>query len=346
MRVFFLSAVFFLTAPAWAQTPMPAKDLPPPPALESAPDAPEAVAVPVSPDRVEQAKRQHVGDFDQLNRTGRGRMWVGGQIQEAWNNSIDTDGVYMATQCQDCTYKIRLREHMVTSIVLPAQTKITSFDIGDQENFQVRQRGDNILTLLPRRFGTDSSLLVYGEDGTVWPFYLWAEGVNSENVPDLKVVIRGQSKLAEQPIPLVPQEVKTTEVQEKKPKSPQQQAALKELAAATADEPESKPADDFIQNAPIDPDKFHGWDDYELWGDEDSLKPATIFRDDHFTYIQFGDRWKDVELPTAYVVVDGFDEVVNTRVQGRTYIVESTRPLITLKSGGSYLCIKYTGGKS
>ena len=47
-----------------------------------------------------------------------------------------------------------------------------------------------------------------------------------------------------------------------------------------------------------------------------------------------------------YVVVDEIDELVNTRVQGQTYIIESTRPLITLKSGQSYLCIKYTGETS
>jgi ComB9 competence protein len=52
-----------------------------------------------------------------------------------------------------------------------------------------------------------------------------------------------------------------------------------------------------------------------------------------------------VELPTAYVVVDGIDELVNTRVQGTTFIVESTHRLITLKSGQSFMCIQYKGGK-
>ncbi|WP_413208535.1 TrbG/VirB9 family P-type conjugative transfer protein [Rhodospirillum sp. A1_3_36] len=91
---------------------------------------------------------------------------------------------------------------------------------------------------------------------------------------------------------------------------------------------------------------MRGWGDYSLWGSDNTLKPRTVYRDDYFTYIKFGDRWKDIELPTAYVVVDEIDELVNTRVDGDTFIVESTRPLITLKSGASYLCIRYDGAES
>ncbi|QFT29524.1 Conjugal transfer protein [Labrenzia sp. THAF82] len=101
---------------------------------------------------------------------------------------------------------------------------------------------------------------------------------------------------------------------------------------------------DFLKTARFDPASLRGWDDYKLWGDN-SLRPEQVFRDDNFTYIQFGDKWNDLELPTAYVVVDGIDELVNTRVQGTTFIVESTHRLITLKSGQSFLCIQYKGAK-
>ena len=47
--------------------------------------------------------------------------------------------------------------------------------------------------------------------------------------------------------------------------------------------------------------------------------------------------------PTAYVVIDDLDELVNTRVVGTTYIIESTHKLITLKSGDSYMCVQYKG---
>ena len=102
-------------------------------------------------------------------------------------------------------------------------------------------------------------------------------------------------------------------------------------------------AGDFVERVEFDPGKLHGFEDYTLWGDE-SLKPETVFRDEHFTYIQFGDKWNSVELPVAFVVIDRVDEQVNTRVQGRTYIIESVAPLITLKSGTKFICIKFEGG--
>jgi ComB9 competence protein len=68
-----------------------------------------------------------------------------------------------------------------------------------------------------------------------------------------------------------------------------------------------------------------------------------VFRDRHFTYLQYGDKWDGTELPTAYVVVDGVDELVNTRVQGASFIIETTAPLISLKLGKKYLCIRYDG---
>ncbi len=101
---------------------------------------------------------------------------------------------------------------------------------------------------------------------------------------------------------------------------------------------------DFVEEATFDPNALRGWGKYKLWGSEE-LKPETVFRDDQFTYIKFGDKWKNIELPTAYVVVDKIDELVNTRIQGQTFIVESTRKLITLKSGKSFLCIEYPGDK-
>jgi ComB9 competence protein len=119
-------------------------------------------------------------------------------------------------------------------------------------------------------------------------------------------------------------------------------AAIDTAIAGLSDSNPGTPEGDFVAQSPFDPNALHGWGEYDLWGDE-TLRPETVFRDDHFTYIRFGKRWKDIELPTASVVVDGIDELVNTRVQGETYIIESTRPLITLKSGKSFLCIEYTG---
>ena len=68
-----------------------------------------------------------------------------------------------------------------------------------------------------------------------------------------------------------------------------------------------------------------------------------MFRDNRFTYIRFGDRFESLELPTAYLVKDEIDELVNTHLKGTTLVVEAVGRMITLKSGTQYLCIEYVG---
>ena len=299
---------------AWAQT-----------AVSDAP-RPARAARPVPASAVRQAEAQNNGEFPAMRRAA-----IGGQVQEAWDDAAATDGVVRFAFCDGCVYKVRLREHMVTVIELPAGETATRADVGDGGNFRVLRRGARRLAVKPQGMGVDTDLVVYGESGTTYPFYLRAESFNSKNVPDLIVrVVRSDLGGAEPDAGVVPEPADGG-------------------ASPSADAGDSGgSAADFVETVPFDPDALRGWGDYRLWSggpDGAALKPETVFRDDIFTYIRFGDNWGDVEFPTAYVVVDGIDEVVNTRRMGRTYVVESVHRLITLKSGKSYLCIQYTGDR-
>ncbi len=282
---------------------------------------------------VDQAKAQSEGNYSTMKRTS-----VGGQIQGAWDQATNTNGVFRYQYCQHCTYKVRLREHMVSVMELPDGEVIDKADVGDGTTFQVQIRDPNRLAIRPTGFGIDSNLIVYGKSGAIYPIYLRAESFNSKNIPDLLVRIEGTI-----PKPLTGLELIGLE-QTNIPSGTPQETAVTDLSNPDPLWSEG----DFVQEVPFDPDSLRGWGEYTLWSggvNGDGLKPETVFRDDYFTYIRFGEKWKDLELPTAYVVVDDIDELVNTRVQGRTFIVESTRKLITLKSGESYLCIEY-GGES
>jgi ComB9 competence protein len=316
-----------VTSPSLAQTPT---NLPPTP--------PPARAVADSV--LKQAEEHAEGNFATMNRAA-----VGGQVQEAWDDTGDGAGVFRYDLCETCTYRVRLREHMVTVIEFPEGEVIERADVGDGGSFDVNPRGLRRLAIKPLGFGVDSNLMVYGMSGTVYPIYLRAESFNSANVPDLYVQIIGQVAITD---------MEVTGIKNVKPGATSSTGITPLILDPAADAvtdletpaPDRK-AGDFVQEAPFNPDALRGWGDYKLWAggrDGEALRPETVFRDDHFTYIQFGDRWADIELPTAYVVVDDVDELVNTRVQGRTFIVESTRPLITLKSGLSFLCIQYEGG--
>ncbi|TYC78334.1 hypothetical protein FMN63_03495 [Stappia sp. BW2] len=268
---------------------------------------------------VPQAQAQAAGNFGPLARPES----IGGQIQEAWSRPGKKQGIHVQNFCGDCVYKVRLRQYMVSAIQLPKGVRIKSADLGDSSRFEVKKRSDNTLAVKPTGAGVDSSMLVYTDDGDVYSFYLRAEGINSKTVPDVSFRIVGPQSAG----------MSFVEFDAKGNPLPNGNAAVATHGSK-----------DFLQTEKFDPGALRGWNQYKLWGDK-KLRPEQVFRDDHFTYIQFGDKWNDVELPTAYVVVDGIDELVNTRVQGTTFIVESTHRLITLKSGQSFMCIQYTGGK-
>lgn len=306
----------------------------------------QVTRLPVPDSVLEQAREQFDGDYGQLVRPRSP-----GQTQRAWDENDATDAVHTAALCDGCVYKMRVREWFVSLIQLPEGERIESADVGDPSGFTVERRSDNRLMVKPLGAGYDSTLVVYGESGRIYPFYLRAEGFNSTNTPDVIFKIEGRvpdiDRLATQVVfePHGATDAAEQEMPDIRPESTGEREGndLDEIVSdLQTTEPET-PAEDFVANVEFDPAKLRGFDQYEIWGDDDTLVPERVYRDDHFTYIDFGDKWKDMELPVAYVVVDDIDETVNTRVQGRVYIVESTRELITLKSGKSFLCIKYKG---
>jgi ComB9 competence protein len=310
--------------------------------------APEAPALPVPASVIRQAESQLQGQFPAMARAG-----VGGQIQDAWNTSEPREGVQTFRRCEDCVYKVRLREFMVTTIILPEDAEIVTADLGDTTGFQVKVKSANMIAVRPASYGLDTDLNVYSKSGAVYPIYLRAESFNSKNLPDLvvKIVGRETPPKIDGPATAIDGPAGKDAAaggdearREKEGADGKGKAEDKTAAAVEALTNPKPPAGDFVRSIPFDPSTLHGWKDYKLWGDE-TLRPETVFRDGQFTYIQYGAKWDASELPAAYVVIDGIDELVNSRVQGTTFIVESINPLISLKNGKRFLCIQYTGEK-
>lgn len=307
-------------------------------AAADAPGAPDGLPVPES--AVEQADRQREGDFGPMLRPGL----PGGQIQEAFSYSESSAGVHDFLRCDGCVYKVRTRELMITTLVLPEP--VATVDLGDPAGFAAQLRGETMVALRPNGAGLDTSVTVHGSAGGLYAFYVRSEGFNSRNVPDLVVRVRDPSLFAGLDT-AGPGDGETVDDRERSVGAPgvgadAGDAGVSSLAARAGRELRAGGGGerDFVETVAFDPGKLHGWSDYRLWGDED-LAPEVVFRDDRFTYLQYGPLWAGLDLPTAYVVVDDVDELVNTRVRGRTYIVESTARLISLKSGSRFLCIEY-----
>ncbi|GAB3129057.1 hypothetical protein GCM10027256_32650 [Novispirillum itersonii subsp. nipponicum] len=306
------------------------------PAMMAAPSA----GMPPPASVIMQANNQQEGVYGYLERPRSA-----GQIQQIWDDASQKAGIYTVDACADCSYKVQVREWMVTTIELPRGEVIESVDLGDQRGFQVSQRGKGRLAVRPVGHGYDTNLLIYGKSGAIYPVYLRAIGFNAVEITDFVVRIQGTVSMPEDVADMAVPEISDDKGKAGNTPVNAKQAAASGLAQAFAGaDPQASPVQDFVQDAPFDPSKLRGWGQYRLSGNDDTMEPDTVFRDDRFTYIKYGERkWTSTELPTAYVVVDGIDELVNTRVMGDVFVIESTRPKITLKSGESYLCITYKG---
>lgn len=288
---------------------------------------------PIPQEILEQAAKQRSGDYGKLNRPAI----ASGQIQKAWDKAGNEQGVFVREECEACVYQVRLREFMSTAIQLPDNAIITKADLGDQSMFTLQTRSANTLAVMPKASGVDSSLTVYTEDNRVFTFYLRGEGVNSKNIPDLLYRITARREARPSFVSFFGKN------QDGSTANPEDLSAL---ASQANTDPAQNPAgkEDYVKTITFDPAKLRGWGDYKLWGDKE-LKPEIVYRDDYFTYIKYGERLSEVDLPTAYVVNDQYDELVNSRLVGDTYIIESTKRLITLKSGKKYMCIEYKGDR-
>ena len=337
MRRFACSGVavmaLLLSSPAFSFTGSPPPSTPPkageaaktaPAGLSKAPPVPDSVAA--------QAELQKEGYFGDLMRPESG-----GMIQEVWDYSDRRHGTYVTAACEDCVYKVRLREFMVTTIILPSDAEIEAADLGDAAAFQVQVRGANKVAVRPAGYGMDTNLNIYTRH-KVYSFYLRAEGFNSQNHPDLTVRITGTETPPELSVPV---SVSTAAATPRAAGQPLSLVGLQETAVKGLENPKPDKGD-FVRTIAFDPSQLHGFNDYSLSGDPE-LKPVRVFRDGQFTYLQYDKNWDGSELPTAYVVYDDIDEAVNTRVKGGTFIVEAVAKKIVLKSGKKFLCITYEG---
>ncbi len=262
------------------------------------------------------------------------------QFQRAWEQSSPEDGVYVTQICANCIYRMQTRELMVSTIQLPKLEKIAGFDLGDQSTFSAERRNDYTLAIQPLAYNVDTNLNIYTESGMVYPFYVRSLPFQSNLIPDLLVRIEDNG--------LVPGKfgLKTlhdvSEVMEKViPEQVQEKVTVSEVLENLKTPEQSE--EDFVRTIEFDPASLTGFNGYRVSGSADRrLRPKIVFRDKAFTYIQWDD-WDNFDQLTAYVVKHGIDTLVNTRVRGRTLIVESTADMISLKNRDSYLCLKWKG---
>jgi ComB9 competence protein len=264
-------------------------------------------------------------------------------VQGAFDKSDPRANVSRKAYDPNVTYKIRLREYMVTTIILPAGEKITGYNLGNKVVFTFTPLGvskkdgkvdnfDNKGEVFAKYAGADTNLTIFGESGNIYSFYLRCDSVFSDEMPQLVYYIDDPATTEQQ---AKPAPAEGTKDGEKTGKPDAQANAPKTEAPKTAEEA------DYLRSLPlVDPSKIsYG---YKVKAGDMGLKPVRIFDDSFFTYFQFSDEgnFDKTSAPIVYIVKDGHDVPVNNRVVNGTIIAEAISDKWTIRAGEKFLCVR------
>ena len=275
-------------------------------------------------------EHQKDGKFPRLER-----QHTLGAIQRVWDKAPNQAGVYAVTYSQEQLIKIRLREFMTTTVVLPSWEVIEEIIIGDSSTFEAVQKANHILLLRCKEFvGADSNITAVGKSGLVYTFYVRSEGYNSENLPDLRVHVHVPGD--------IPMSFSETSVGQEKSSS-------KKLKAALSQE-ETMKNNTLNTEYPssITPKLSRLNFKWSMAGDSD-IAPRQVFSDGVRTWFNFDNGTAKLleqqDLPIIARVIDGVDTPVNTRIEGSMLIAE-TEGVFTLRNGTKTVCVYPTDMKA
>ncbi|EPB1160445.1 TrbG/VirB9 family P-type conjugative transfer protein [Campylobacter upsaliensis] len=207
---------------------------------------------------------------------------------------------------KDKTQRIRTRFAMATTLIFPS--KISSYILGDKVGFEIEELPnlDNALAIKPTLIGIDTSLTVFTSDKKMHSFYLFSTDYKSNNDPDLIVHINDEeAKLSQNSTQnnnylIIKEGIAEIKVKKDEIYANYLQKALKRNSFLMAEE---------------------------------------IFNDKQFTYFKF-DKEKMPQIPSVFVVNDGQDSPIETKIIGNYIIAETTASKFTIRLGDSYICVE------
>lgn len=268
-----------------------------------------------------------------------------GMTQSAWLDPLQNLGEGQTKPAYskyywtpDLVLPLRLREGMLTLLNFPEWEMIEDVYIGDSNKFKAQISGPNTLLLYPQNgFGVDTNIIVFGRSGNKYVFYARSEGFNTErltnSIIDIEVVDG-------------PNDSGSGSFGSVGGSSGRINASSYKGSQKSVDSTFTKrnQKDDWIKSIPLDPTKFRF--DMEVYvpnPDDVVIAPERVWRDDIFTYIDFGDRALTMtQRPIVTLIVERIETPVGFRTTGpdnRLIIVEGIGDMV-LRNGKRIVCIK------
>ena len=272
-----------------------------------------------------------------------------GLTQGAWNEQLRNRGqsrsrpgyvryIYDPQQA----FPIRAREGMITTIKVPEDETITQAFVGDEAGFQVGMATPQSIVVKALFPGVDTNLIAYSESGNIYTFYLRSEGYNAREISDFLVdvihpaagAITGSQIDGYSPERLAQIDLRNPAAAAQRIRDPYatQRASANPRYREYAEWTDFDPAR-VVEDMGV----------YVMRGEAGGTIPYRVFRDDRFTYIDYGPNAAQMtEWPTPLIVIQGVEGPVGNRTAGpggRLIVIEALGEFV-LRNGQRSLVIK------
>jgi ComB9 competence protein len=243
-------------------------------------------------------EKQMKGEYPELERVEAQPL---GAIQRAWDKASPSAGVYNVVYRASEVIRVRAREYMTTTIVLPQWEQVNELILGDETTYEVKQLKPHLISIRPKEFvGIDSTLTLIGASGRVYSFYMRTEGYNSKNVSDVSIYVR------------CPRPDVTYQNPERKDQS-----------------------SDYLEDAYVNPSDLSF--SFTMAGDPE-IAPERVYSDGIRTWFDYGANIHKKSLPTIYKVEDGIDTPINVNREGSKLVAQAVGNF-ALKHGNKIVCV-------
>jgi ComB9 competence protein len=269
-----------------------------------------------------------------------------GTTQDAWGqptknkaNGQIAPGVVRFYWSPELIMPIRIRDYMVTMIVLPEWESVSDVFIGESYYVQAAMVRPNVVAVRSGASGIDTSLTVVGTSGNLYTFYVRAESYNTKKITDINVFVdapaptpvadSGWLNGSSTRLALFAPGTRGAGVQT----ANLQGAAVEPLMAKG---PANSGRPDLTSGRMIFNMKM-----YEVHEGDRVIAPELVYTDGVWTYFDFRDKAKVIDRPVVYRIVDGVETRVNVRttgVAGEILVAEAVGDFV-LRNGDKQICV-------
>ena len=263
-------------------------------------------------------------------------------FQAAWDNpnanmtaGSTKPGYANLTWSTGTVLPIKTRAGMATLVTLPNGEKIADAVVGNDGLFEIKpDKGGNTMYVTPSSAnqGNDTNMIVTGQSGNTYIFYLRAYPVNSSEITYSQVDVSLGGKAN------IPNNITTS--------AGGSMGSVFNKSATPTTNTVGVDGEDYgwIKTMKIDPSEFRfDLDIFVPNPDDYVIAPERVWRDRIFTYIDFGDKVISMtQRPVVSLLVEGGESPVGFRTDGedgRLLIVEAVGDMV-LRSGQRIVCIK------